>query len=457
VKRILIVLFLVFGAFAGMAEAQTSVTFAYQIGSTVPSPILESITTQFAPLNLTVSTSGQSWLLASLSGTVTPAVLTVSVAPTGLTVGTYSGVVTVAATGSNAITFNVTLTVTAAPPPTGQFVVSPTTLAFTTPINGTPFSQSLTVNSNGGALSYQASSSAQWLIVIGNGNPTQNGWDGTTPGSVSVFASATSLAVGTYSATITLTSSQASNSPVVIPVTLTVNPTGQTPPPTLSRIGVFSHFAAGAGWTSVMTLVNTSSTAEPVTVNLYGDNGSSPTLPITTTQKGVSQTTTASSVQMTLNPNETVLLSMGDQLTTNIEGWADVLSSGSLGGFEIFRWDLNNTVSEGTVPLQAQYPTLTTIPYDDTNGFFMGVALTNLSSSLAPVTVTMWDESGNQLGAQFLTIPANGHTSFLLANQFSLTVAELGIVQFQSAVSGGIVGIGLRFQPSGTFTSVPTM
>jgi IS1 family transposase len=385
--------------------------------------------------------------------------------------------------------------------------VSPTSLTFTTPVGGIPAPQLLTVGrlyvpgcdistakapcpaadeyaidpvtgyktyfalagtlvpaSVGGVVSYNpvvAGVVQQWtLLAINNAYGMLNG-SGTTPSSISVFIIPPStLGAGTYDGIISLISG---GSPLaVIPVILTITP----PDTTFNRVGVFSHFAAGAGWTSVMTLVNTSSTTEPVTVNLHGDDGSSPSfgianpnpaiLPITTTQHGVSQTATASSVSLTLGPNETALLSMGDQLTTNIEGWADVLSPGTLSGFEIFRWNQNNTVSEGTVPLQTQFPPLITIPYDDTNNFFMGVALTTLSPYLAPVTAIMFDENGNQLGTQSLTLPPNGHTSFLLANQFPLTAGKLGNVQFKRAATP-LVGIGLRFEPSGTFTSVPTM
>src|ERR1017187_7411495 len=51
--------------------------------------------------------------------------------------------------------------------------------------------------------------------------------------------------------------------------------------------------------------------------------------------------------------------------------------------------------SEGTVPLQSQFPPAVTLPYDDTAGFVMGVALANMSAAFASVTVTMWDDSGN--------------------------------------------------------------
>ena len=248
------------------------------------------------------------------------------------------------------------------------------------------------------------------------------------------------------------------NSPISITMGFQAVFAGIPPAPTLTRSGVLSHIAAGGGWTTVMTLVNTSATAVPVTVALHGDDGSALTLPVTITQQGVSQKTTTSSVNATINPNATLFMSTGDQIASTVVGWADVLSTGPLGGFAIFRsTPQTGSPSEGTVPLQSQFPSTVTLPYDNTAGFVMGVALANLSTSSANVTATMWDDSGTQLGTQFITIAGSGHTAFVLPTQLSLTTGRRGIVQFQSAATGGLAGLGLRFSPFGTFTSVPTM
>jgi hypothetical protein len=87
----------------------------------------------------------------------------------------------------------------------------------------------------------------------------------------------------------------------------------------------------------------------------------------------------------------------------------------------------------------------------------MGVALANLSTSSATITATMWDDSGTLLGSQGITVAGSGHTSFELPNRLPLTAAKRGVVRFQSNVAGGLAGLGLRFSPFGTFTSVPTM
>jgi hypothetical protein len=241
-----------------------------------------------------------------------------------------------------------------------------------------------------------------------------------------------------------------------VQITFQATYAGTPPPPTLSRVGVLSHIAAGGGWTTVIALVNTSSVAAPVTVALHGDDGSALALPVTTAPQGISQTTNTSSVTATINPNATLLISVGDQAASTVAGWADVLSTGSLGGYAIFRsTPQTGSPSEGTVPLQSQFPSTATLPYDNTAGFTMGVALANMSTAVASVTVTMWDDSGDQLGTQAITISGSGHTAFVLPNQFPLTSGKRGIVKFQA--TGGIAGVGLRFSPFGTFTSVPTM
>lgn len=236
-------------------------------------------------------------------------------------------------------------------------------------------------------------------------------------------------------------------------VQLTIIPNSTS---TSTRTGVLSHIAAGGGWSTVITLVNNSSTSLPVTVALHNEDGSALSLPVTTTVQGVSQTSTTSSVNATINPKATLLISTGDGIASTAVGWADVLSSGSISGFAIFRQTpQSGSPSEGTVPLQATSPTTITLPYDDTGGFVMGVALTNLSTTSSAVTASIWDDNGNQLGTQNISIGGSGHTSFVLPTQIPMTAGKRGIVQFQS--SGGLAGLGLRFSPFGTFTSVPTI
>lgn len=220
----------------------------------------------------------------------------------------------------------------------------------------------------------------------------------------------------------------------------------------------FSHIAAGGGWTTTMTLVNSSPAPVPATVAFHNDDGSAFGLPVTVTNQGSTQTVFATSVNAIVNPNATLLISMGDQLTETFQGWADVTSSGSLGGFAIFRSAPKGGLpSEGTVPLQNQFPSTITLPYDNTGGFSMGVAIANLSAASVDLAVTIWDDVGIQLGTGTITIGGTGHTAFVLPSQFTKTAGKRGIIRFQTTSAAGIAALGLRFSPFGTFTSVPIM
>jgi hypothetical protein len=232
-------------------------------------------------------------------------------------------------------------------------------------------------------------------------------------------------------------------------------------------IGVLSHIAAGGGWTTVITLVGNIAPSKigplkNVQVRFYDDNGIALSMPLTTTQQGRSQTTTTAVVSIDPSLNATTLISIGDHIASTVVGWAEVAGE-SLDGFAIFRYTpQNGPASEGTVPLQkvpgpassASPSSSLRLPYDDTAGSVMGVALANSSTFSTTITAIIFDENGMQLGTQNIRIAGNGHTSFVLPNQIPLTAGRRGIVQFVTASPTGLAGLGLRFSPLGTFTSV---
>jgi hypothetical protein len=98
--------------------------------------------------------------------------------------------------------------------------VSPTSFSFTATAGGSnPANQSMGITNTGaGTLNWTASDNATWLAV----SPTS----GTAPSAVTVSVNIAGLTPGTYNGTITITATGATNSPVNVPVTLTVNGAG---------------------------------------------------------------------------------------------------------------------------------------------------------------------------------------------------------------------------------------
>ena len=195
--------------------SQPSLAFNFQGGGALPAPQFLSLTSTGDPVNLAVSsTSTGGWLTVGPSTTATPANVTVQVNPLGLLPGVYNGAITITSAAQNSpITIPVTLTVSA-----GTLTASPASLTFLQAQGGnTPPSQTIAVASNGPSLAYSATANSaigSWLSVTPSASAT--------PGAVTVSVNGAGLAAGTYMGTVTVTSTGAANSPLNIPVTLTI-------------------------------------------------------------------------------------------------------------------------------------------------------------------------------------------------------------------------------------------
>ena len=221
---------------------------------------------------------------------------------------------------------------------------------------------------------------------------------------------------------------------------------------------VLPHLAAGGGWSTVLSLINSSAAAVPATVAFRGDDGSPLKLLVTTIQQGVAITTTSSSVSATINPNSTVLISTEDQSTNLIKGWADVQSNGPLGGYAVFRSSAPTGLPvEGAVPLQTQFQAVINIPFDNSAGFVTGVAIANQSTASANIAVSAWDENGLALGSQSVQLAAGGHAELLLPGLLPLTAGKRGLIKLQGPAGGGISAVALRLSQFGAIISLPTM
>jgi uncharacterized protein (TIGR03437 family) len=240
---------------------------------------------------MAVRTSGQAWLQASLSSSTTPAVLTISVNPTGLSAGNYAGVVEVYSPHVLSSTdINVYLTVTPAPPP---LTATPPSITFNV-VQGSalPASQSVQIGASlpaGTSILWDdlPSSLPAWLSTISLGL-------GVTPFSVQVSlnSSVNNLGPGTYSTSLHY-HAMLSNSKVTIPITLNVAapppvlktntsqltfqylpgstlPSSQTVQITSSSTQLLTTVSASAAWVSVSPLTGTTPFSVTVGVNPSG-------------------------------------------------------------------------------------------------------------------------------------------------------------------------------------------
>ena len=206
-----------------ISATPTPLNFTQTAGGAAPAAQTIQVTSDSTPLTFTAVASpgaaiANSWISVTPNSGTTPTTLTVTVDGSRLTPSTtpYVGTILITSPGASGspITVPVNLTLNAA-----TIAATPTQLTFTG-FQGAaaPAAQTINISSSSGALSYvvtvNTSSGGNWLSLT----PTS----GTTPGSVSVTASPSGLAIGTYSGTVTITSSGATGSPITIPVSLTV-------------------------------------------------------------------------------------------------------------------------------------------------------------------------------------------------------------------------------------------
>lgn len=209
-----------------LTATPASLSFLYQIGGT--NNVLQqdvSLTSSGGPVTLGAPQVNQSWLVATATGSVTPATVTVGLQTASLTQpGTFMGAVTIAITGtSHTLTIPVTVLVSNNP----LLTFTRTSLSFAYLVGGpAPTPQSITPSSTGAAVNYTAtattSGGGSWLAVTSSG---------TTPTPLVVGINPAVLPpvsqMQTFTGTITITAAGAGNSPQQIPVTLTVSNTEQ--------------------------------------------------------------------------------------------------------------------------------------------------------------------------------------------------------------------------------------
>ncbi|MGA2274574.1 MAG: hypothetical protein ABSH00_13545 [Bryobacteraceae bacterium] len=107
---------------ASMAASPTTLSFSYTTGAATPAGQSVSVTSLGSTLSFTAAAStvsGGNWLSVSPSSGTTPATLSVSINPAGVSSGIYQGGITVTPSGSGnqPLSFAVTLTVTGANAP----------------------------------------------------------------------------------------------------------------------------------------------------------------------------------------------------------------------------------------------------------------------------------------------------------------------------------------------------
>jgi pimeloyl-ACP methyl ester carboxylesterase len=223
--------------------------------------------------------------------------------------------------------------------------------------------------------------------------------------------------------------------------------------------GSMGQVAAGGLWNTTITLVNTGAAAVPLTLNFYDDNGDALPLPLVFPQTSSAVPIVASTLNETIGAGaELVIQTAGTSSQATVEGWAQLLTNGSIGGSAIFAFTTATGTQEAVVPIETRNPAAFLLPFNYTGGYATGVALANLSNQPVSVPVVLRDATGASLGAAApVQLAAYAHTSFMLAANYASVAGKYGSVELDTPAGGQIGVLGIRAAPDGAITTIPAL
>ncbi|HEU0141307.1 MAG TPA: hypothetical protein VFQ79_16410 [Bryobacteraceae bacterium] len=267
---------------------------------------------------------------------------------------------------------------------------------------------------------------------------------GEAPFLFTVAADATGLMPDVYFGTVSgasIAGSPALEERLAVEFTVTAISTRRTIP----------QIADGGAFKTSITLVNADKV--PATVSLVFRRSDGPD----------SRTTQPWNIAIANNqPIQNVTIQPGNAYTVETAalenftsiGWAEVISEQNVTGFAVYRQRLpGQPDQEAAVPVNQGDMQRFLLPFDNRAGFRTTMAIANLSvTENAVVNVAFRDASGVLIGGGTVkTIPPQGHYAYRLIDDFPIDGQE-GVAEF-TAVSGQISAVGLRFNPTSSFTS----
>jgi len=239
---------------------------------------------------------------------------------------------------------------------------------------------------------------------------------------------------------------------------LRVNGPALTTLPVLADVdtsgGSISHALFNGGFTNSFTLVNTGAGPASTTLNFFDESGTRMSVPLLLPQ--TSESLTATSLTRTLPAGGSLLVETAGQASFPVTvGSAQMTTDGNVSAFGIFRW--TQFQQEASVPLEQRNASSYVLVFDNTNNLSTGLALANVSSAPAIVTVILRNDTGALLQTTSINMSGRGHTSFMLPDMYPLAAGKRGTVEFVTPSGGRISVIGLRATPLGNLTTIPVM
>jgi hypothetical protein len=222
----------------------------------------------------------------------------------------------------------------------------------------------------------------------------------------------------------------------------------------IDQLSSLPQITAGGGWDFTLDAINLGAAAAPTHFQFFDDGGSPLALSLSYPQNSTGPVT-ASALDQTLNPNAQVILQSGGAAGGAASvGWGELLGGTGISGFGTFR---NHAYGwSAVVPLETRNASLYLLAFDNTGGLATGLAISNVAAQPASIPVIIRDDTGAQVGAATLKLAGQGHTSFMLDQQYPVTAGKRGTIEFDRPPGGEISVLGLRASAS-ALTTLPVL
>ncbi len=223
--------------------------------------------------------------------------------------------------------------------------------------------------------------------------------------------------------------------------------TSQTSAP---QTQVIPQVADGAGWATTIVLTNTATGDLPVTLNFKQavPNGAGVTTPWSPPFQD------SSPLSFTIPAGSSIFLRTPGNATDLSQGWAELVADSRVSGYAIFTSrSPDGRAQDSTAPAVLASSRIL-VPFDNTSGLIMALALVNPNASAETVAVNLRTSDGTSSTATVPALPSQGQITFLMPQQFPETANKSGLAEFYVS-SGTISIIALRANPSGAVTSAP--
>jgi hypothetical protein len=195
--------------------------------------------------------------------------------------------------------------------------------------------------------------------------------------------------------------------------------------------GSMAQIDSAGGWKTTFTLLNPGTAPVQIRLNFFDDKGNPLALPLTFPQSNANTgSLLAASLDRTLNGGASLVIQTTGAENAPVQvGWAQLLSTGKVGGFAMFT--VTDSHQEAMVPLEVCNASEYVLAFDNTGGVATGLAAANTSTQPAVFSMIIRDDTGVQLATPTLNLPGHGHTSFLLTENYPATAGKRGTIAFE--------------------------